>query len=272
MKDNRHLKHKIVSMLKENTGVHFLDSGGAYGRNWERNQGRKFWDEPSCQVDVSGKEDGTIGEILISYNLSHYLLNFLDLNETTRKLNNEFNRFIDKPDNQEKCWLELMEDFAEELKENGRVSLWNTFNSYNYDNLLSQVIQGTWLVVKEYSEEYVILQIHNGCDVRGGYTRPYIFHVPEPNYFHLAQFDVYAGCNGIKFNPKQETLPIPNLSLSPYCQNNWSSDDSGYHFYFDGCSSDEKPFAEYSRFDPETEKLICKECGGEIVFNVVEGY
>ena len=42
----------IISMLKENTGAHFLDSGGAYGRNWERNQARDFESEPACRVDV----------------------------------------------------------------------------------------------------------------------------------------------------------------------------------------------------------------------------
>ena len=31
-------KELIYKMLTENTGVHMLDSGGAYGRNWERNQ------------------------------------------------------------------------------------------------------------------------------------------------------------------------------------------------------------------------------------------
>ena len=33
-------KEIIYGMLIENTGTHFLDSGGAYGRAWERNQGK----------------------------------------------------------------------------------------------------------------------------------------------------------------------------------------------------------------------------------------
>src|SRR4051812_31448625 len=28
----------VASMLVENTGTHMLDSGGAYGRSWQRNQ------------------------------------------------------------------------------------------------------------------------------------------------------------------------------------------------------------------------------------------
>ncbi len=38
---------KIAEMLKENTGRHMLDSGGAYGRHWERNQDKTFEDEPA---------------------------------------------------------------------------------------------------------------------------------------------------------------------------------------------------------------------------------
>jgi len=30
----------LAGMFTENTGRHMLDSGGAYGRNWEHNQGR----------------------------------------------------------------------------------------------------------------------------------------------------------------------------------------------------------------------------------------
>ena len=34
----KNTKQLIYKMLTQNTGAHFLDSGGAYGRNWERNQ------------------------------------------------------------------------------------------------------------------------------------------------------------------------------------------------------------------------------------------
>ena len=34
----------IYKMLTESTGKHMLDSGGAYGRHWERNQKKSFKD------------------------------------------------------------------------------------------------------------------------------------------------------------------------------------------------------------------------------------
>ena len=40
----------IVGMLTENTGSHFLDSGGAYGRHWSRNQTRDFDAEPKVRA------------------------------------------------------------------------------------------------------------------------------------------------------------------------------------------------------------------------------
>ena len=30
-------ERKLAEMLKENTGIHMLDSGGAYGRHWQLN-------------------------------------------------------------------------------------------------------------------------------------------------------------------------------------------------------------------------------------------
>ena len=32
------IERKIYEMLTENTGIHFLDSGGSNGRAWQRNQ------------------------------------------------------------------------------------------------------------------------------------------------------------------------------------------------------------------------------------------
>ena len=57
--DKVDIKKTIYKMLTENTGTHFLDSGGANGRNWQRNQTKTikdFQDEPEAKLsfDVSG--------------------------------------------------------------------------------------------------------------------------------------------------------------------------------------------------------------------------
>jgi hypothetical protein len=48
------------------------------------------------------------------------------------------------------------------------------FNTYNGDCDLSQVLQGAWLEDAE-GDTYLLLQIHGGCDVRGGYTDAKLF-------------------------------------------------------------------------------------------------
>jgi hypothetical protein len=43
----------LLEMFQENTGAHMLDSGGAYGRNWERNQGKDLFEEPMIDAQYA---------------------------------------------------------------------------------------------------------------------------------------------------------------------------------------------------------------------------
>ena len=48
-----------------------------------------------------------------------------------------------------------------------------TVNTYNHDSLVDQILQYTYFEIEE--QGYVLLQIHGGCDARGGYTAPKAF-------------------------------------------------------------------------------------------------
>jgi hypothetical protein len=149
----------LAGMLTENTGSHMLDSGGAYGRNWERNKGRdvvSFIDAPAVNVTEYG----------IDLDLFHYLRERI---EFMPEIQSEFDDFCNMEENQKTDWYTLMDEWCEKYPTD-----WvRGFNSYNYDCLLSQTIQGNYF---EYEGEvYLMLQIHGGCDVRGGYTAPKIF-------------------------------------------------------------------------------------------------
>ena len=61
-----------------------------------------------------------------------------------------------------------------------------TVNTYNHESLLSQTIQYTYW--EDEDGGHVLLQIHGGADVRGGYTRPVIFDVSD-SASELAMFD-----------------------------------------------------------------------------------
>lgn len=56
------------------------------------------------------------------------------------------------------------------------------FNTYNFEgSTLSQNVQYYVLERGSRSDrtEYVLVQVHNGCDVRGGYTNAKLFRVPK---------------------------------------------------------------------------------------------
>lgn len=150
----------LAGMLTENTGSHMLDSGGAYGRHWERNQGldvQTLIDRPAVHVTEYG----------IDLDLFHYLRERI---EFVPDIQAEFDEFAQLPENKDTSWYELMADFRELYPCEG----YNGYNSYNYDCLLSQTIQGDYIQWHD-GGIYLMLQIHGGCDVRGGYTAPKIF-------------------------------------------------------------------------------------------------
>ena len=82
-------------------------------------------------------------------------------------------------------------------------------NTYNGEDLLSQTIQ--YFYWTDDNGPHVLLQIHGGCDVRGGYTVPVAFDCDE-NIFENAKATIY--CED--------------------CNQYWDTDD-GSHWYPDGC-------------------------------------
>lgn len=157
----------LQAMLTENTGTHMLDSGGAYGRGWQRNQGRDFAAEPAATLSV---EEGYID---IRRSTFHFLKECLEFDEPMNDRFGAFNRAQDPGD--QIPWLTSMEKFAESVGATGIYGEGDpiTANTYNHDSLLDQVIQYVYFESQE--QGYVLLQIHGGCDVRGGYTAPKAF-------------------------------------------------------------------------------------------------
>lgn len=212
----------ISSILRECTGTHFLDSGSAYGRNWEKNQQTNFEKTEPVKVDA-WKECANI-----TLNVYHYLTAFLEITKESYKMNKVFQRYINLPENGDKHYLELMEGFIESLeKVEGYCGITNT---YNYDNILSQVLQYALFGCK--GEQFIILQTHNGCDVRGGYSQPTIFRLCDREYFIMAQRNINASDG----------------------ENNWYSDDAGYHWYFGYSSNGQTALGR--EYNPELGKVV----------------
>lgn len=213
------LEDRITAILKENTGAHFLDSGGAYGRHWERNQTRDFKKEPACFVEAEVWQDQPT--LSIYYNLWHYLVNFLEYDEVCEELNQKFMDFCNLPEYKEETWETCEEAWCKTQP----FKILGSAYTYNFDTLLDQDIA---YVEFEYEDEsYIFLRVHGGCDARGGFTKPVIFKLPESDYFYLAQTDCYLYAR-LKIDERQQKLAGMPEPKTEYC---WDSDDCGYHWY-----------------------------------------
>lgn len=194
----------LAGMFGENTGTHFLDSGGAYGRNWERNQGKDMEAEPVSTLEVSKNDNGLDFNLTVS--AYHFCKERLDFNP---EFNARFEEFAKRPEFDDDGWLTIIEAWLESLEEEYDVTSFygegkpDCCNTYNSENNLSQTLQ--FYVFELYekgsfhrgspAESLCVLQVHGGCDVRGGYTSPKVF--TTTGYDGTEMFDFargYIGC------------------------------------------------------------------------------
>jgi len=158
------LEEKIYTILTTGTGQHMLDSGGDSGRHWQRNQLRtleSFKEEKEASLDEWGG---------LTISLFHHLWEALNVTRFSEALDEEFKEFSK---DKEGSYLDDIAAFIKHMKAEAGYSE----NSYNRDSCLSQVIQ--YQTFRSGERDYVALQIHQGADVRGGYTRPYIFELAD---------------------------------------------------------------------------------------------
>jgi len=242
------LKSVIAEMLVENTGRHMLDSGGAYGRHWEKNskaaaddpvaffeaQPDAYWGNLSIYPNENFRKEGDklSADFYPVINVYHFLTE--KLADYNAEMDAALHEFAETDAMKDAYWLEIMEAFPEHwaqlvarkraeeeaqgfredleadedpeafldsLAENFYVAPTGfygdgncvTDNSYNHEDFLSQVIQFTYF--EHDGESYVLLQIHGGCDVRGGYTEPRAFDCgtySEMEIFDYSNASVYC--------------------------------------------------------------------------------
>lgn len=281
-------ERSVLEQLTENTGRHLLDSGGAYGRSWEQNQGRDFKSEQASSVSVKH------GYVDLRHNVFHWLVERCDYQpeldaafaawaqsekgavETGRYSGTEIVKRADLP------WLQSAEAFvgldiepgddlldyplagvATGIYGDGKPFVHNT---YNGEDLVSQTLQYVYFtldtdvpLLKREDEngldlialdpdsepnlgggeddpailvwpagEYVLLQVHGGCDVRGGYTRPRVYSVTiedGPSILDNAKASLYCTGEGAKVGVEVEGQEA--LIEKPYeDQHGWYTDDA----------------------------------------------
>lgn len=176
------VKELVFKMMTQNTGTAMCDSGGypsydengnyigstqGYGRTWEqyKNKTIEYFDK---QPEVTFQFDW-------GYTIStfHYLTKQLELDALCNKFNKLPCEAFDS-----KNGYGISQTQEDWLREKGFEITGKDFNSYNYDSNLSQVVQTQ--VVKEIDSlneegDYLLVQTHNGCDTRGGYSDAKLF-------------------------------------------------------------------------------------------------
>jgi hypothetical protein len=189
---------KLAEMLTENTGIAMMDSGFAYGRNWQHNQGKtldNFMAAPYATLDPHFLD--------YTVDVFHYLDDKLEYDEEADKI---FQDFLNSDEHKKEDYSEAAHAFADQFPNiyGSKESFWE--NSYNGECNLSQTI----LVCSFYSGDtdilplnsYIILQIHGGADVRGGYTKPVLF---------IGDEDIFSWASG---NLRCDRIIVPKGQLN----------------------------------------------------------
>lgn len=179
---------RIAELLKMPIGKSFLDSGGHYGYRYEKNQNVDFDSEERVSFDIYGTDEKYLD---FSVSLYHYLSETLETDEFCRNANEVLRE-------KEIHWTGELDELieSEEYPFDG-CELIGGDNTYNFENYghFSQVFQYTKF--KRDGDEYIGIQIHGGCDVRGGYTPVEVFKL---DYFadSFPFVNVYGEIDGIQ--------------------------------------------------------------------------
>ena len=177
--DYTYIQKEIAGMLTESTGIHSMDSAGKSGRHWQRNRLVKdFRNTQELYVSLYG-DDGETPDIEVALNIFHFLDEFLVEDELSRKFNNELENLLEGASEIDAFYyfLDYIRTYGFECGDQ-----WNTFND---ESMLTQDIQGYFLENVEEPdlyEKYIVIKIHNGADIRGGYTSPRVFKVNDVEY------------------------------------------------------------------------------------------
>jgi len=238
----------LAMMMRENTGASILDSGGAYGRAWQRALKKDFSNRERATLEarVSTSPYGrrpNVPELELSVTID--LFTFLSEKLTyDRAMTRQFEKFAALPENENEHWLGMMREFPEWIADKRDARLGEhtgVENSYNHDCYLSGTIQFGFFELD--GEAYVLLQIHGGCDVRGGYTAPKAFKCED----EYALFDWYRATISPDWNEvqkareamKDEMSRQPTLIPGEEIAARESADSFGEDVYWDIGSNDE---------------------------------
>ena len=186
------IEQVIYNMLTESTGTHMLDSGGDSGRNWQRNQLKSiddFKNEPHITI-----EDKDTKYPYAEISVFHHLVNSLEYledetNDLIEWINQDPYSYRDNPKGRCLSSMDTIEEYMAKNYANDDINLVHHTNTCNGESSLSQVLQVIG-VGDTYDCDVIALSIHNGADVRGGYTDYKLFRI-NCESFYCSYMDEY---------------------------------------------------------------------------------
>ena len=200
------VERSLWRQFTESTGTSLCDSGTAYGRGWERN--RRCPDlraQPFGRVDVDHFEP-EYPSVSVTVSPFHKLRYNVCCDPNMNRRFQRFNKRIDPGNNMP--WLGVSEAFADRLDEE-----YTYYSSYSdEDKVIGQDLQLVGFKDRDGDgSEYVLLQMHNGCDARDGYTKPVAYGVQEVGILirELQTWTAACGCGG--------GTVMANLSVQRMC-------------------------------------------------------
>jgi hypothetical protein len=187
-------QNRLYEMMTENTGKHFLDSGMSEGRHWQQNQKLSVSDFLARPKATLETKYGTH----VTLDLFHFLNDRVELTNKAQALQSDWESFVTDDNALSFYDCETMETWSGFANEGTQKT--DIANSYNWDNYLSQTIQ--YVTFENSGRYFVLLQIHNGADVRGGYTLPQVFEMIGEYAFYDMQDAIIqctnADCEGFE--------------------------------------------------------------------------
>lgn len=181
------------NILKKEVSKWFGDSGAVYGYQYEKNRENGILKGSQICDYYRDDEDKEceLTPIVPIYD-------FLEYNCIDTFICNDIQQMIEdrlEEENIDIYSIWEVEDIIKDMfNNNGFIEIeWNY--TYNYDNVLSQDIQ--FLTFEHDGLDYVLLQVHNGCDARCGLTRPQVFELNDIEYFLMGITDcnIYCDCD-----------------------------------------------------------------------------
>lgn len=213
----------IENMMLERTAHQLGDSGDVYGRNYQRNQENGIDKSTISPIDFYLDEENKTIHLEQTVNIYDFLTKHLDKSYTADKIeeilytvmeeeNIDIYSIWEIQDLFENNFLEsyiydnyfdeTIDDYTEdyyleeipyELSPSPYFKGYDWINTCNGEEFVSQTLQ--FMCFTDGYNDYVLLQIHGGCDVRGGYTRPRVFQIEDIDYFLMYMDSMETCCD-----------------------------------------------------------------------------